>query len=298
MTDEKQPKAETKRPRRRNAAGTKKGAKPSKSMASVVEEATTEAPSAAAPIVEAVHEDVPVSTPPIEEKPTVDVVAADVPVSACPTVVEVPAASEVSEEEIRKARELLKSNGYWLIPYGKIGSGIARFFGAGVDFVDRGFKGIGEWFSKKCEAMKSWHEARKRVASENKRLSDEDAARRAELLKSELRLAELRVEEARLRAAAAAPVQSAKDSVGQPVATSTVSTEAGQVGQPVPVESVVLSESKPATPSSTENAKCAEIVAPAESGVPKCIACGAELVPGARFCRKCGKPVAASSQLV
>ena len=145
MTDEKQPKAETKRPRKRNTAGAKRGAKPSKSKTSVVEGPTTEAPSAAVPIVEAVHEDVPVSTSPIEEKPAVDIVSADVPVSACPTVVEVPAASWVSEEEIRKARELLKSNGYWLIPYGKIGSGIARFFGSGVDFVNRGFKGIGEW---------------------------------------------------------------------------------------------------------------------------------------------------------
>ena len=162
-----------------------------------------------------------------------------------------------SDEEIRKAKELLKANGYGLIGYKDAGEKVKRTVGAGLGFAKDKWKSFGGWIACKKDEMKAAQEEKKRAVAEKKRVADEAAARRAEFVKNELRLAELRVEEARLKAAA----ETAKS---------------GMPGSAIPSAS-------PATPAKPDSA--------AASNAPKCVGCGAELAPGARFCRKCGKPV-------
>ena len=256
MAEKTQPKAETKRPRKRNAAGAK-GTKTSKAKASDVESPVTDVPAA--------------GTPPPEEPPS-ESSAAEEPVAEAPKVVEpavpdAPASADSSEEELRKARKLLKANGYLLVPYRKIGKGIVWFFCVGFVFLGSACKSLCGWIAKKYAAMKVWREERRRITAEKKRLDDE-TARRAEIARAEKRLAELRVEEARLKAAVASTVvPPAEEPARQPVAE--------PVGQPV-----------------AEKSQEAEAVAPVDSDVPRCAVCGAELAPGARFCRKCGEPTA------
>ena len=212
-----------------------------------------------------------------------------------------------ADAELRKAEELLQSNGYLLVPYRKTGRKIGRFVGAGVGFVKDAGKGLCGWIAKKHAAMKVRREENRRVAAEKKRLADE-AARRAEIAKTERRLAELRAEEARIKAdsvsstvvqSPAEPVeQPAPEPVVQPVPEPVEQPIVEPVSQPVPVESVEMPESEPiAQPAAklivTEEIKETEVASSVDSDVPKCAACGAELTPKARFCRKCGKPIAA-----
>jgi len=134
--------------------------------------------------------------------------------------VSVPDGAETTVDEIRKAKELLRANGYALIDYRDAGKKVKRSLASGWDFVKDKWKDFREWISAKRTEMKTRQEA----AAEKRRLADEAEARRA--------------------------------------------------------EAVVDSEGSVA---------CTPVVDSADT--PKCTACGAELVLGARFCRKCGKPV-------
>lgn len=263
MAETKQPKAENKRPRKRNTTGVKR-AKASRAKTLDVENPVVDVPVTELPAVET----------PVAESAVTEVSAAEVPDAEVNVEAKVPAASEASEEELRKAKELLRAHGYGLIGYRDAGEKVKQTLGTGLDFVKGKWQRMSSWLSAKREEIRAKQEEKKRAAAEKKRLEDEEAARRAEAVKNELRLAELRVEEARLKTAAASTtVQHAEEPAHQPVAEAVV--------QPV-----------------AEKAQGAEVVTPADSDVPKCRACGAELVFGARFCRKCGKPVSASVQSV
>ena len=249
--------AEPKQPRKRSTTATKR-AKSSKTEAKSAEtpvselpptetpaEVSTKTPAEVSP-VEALHAD----ATPVEETPSAEAPAAE------------PVAGEASAEELRKAQELLEANGYLTVGYREHGKKVRQAVDAGIDFVKGKWKSFGGWLSAKRDAMNARHEERVRAAAEKKRLDDEAAARRAEIVRNELRLAELRVEEARLKAAA----EGAKS--GTPL----VRESTAPAPSPVPV-----TESAPHPVSTSEG--------------PKCAVCGAELVPGARFCRKCGNPI-------
>lgn len=255
MAATKRPKTETKPPKKRSAAVTKRTkaskAKDSEEGMPVAETSVMEVPTAETSPVE-------VST---EVTPAVEIHGQEM------STAEETAVEEVSAEEIRKAKEILRSNGYLLIPYRKIGRGIGGLFCAGVGRVSGAWRRLCGWFSKKLAAIKERRAEKRRVAAEKKRLADEVAARHAEVVKNEMRLAELRIEEARLKAIAEPVKPSESEPIVQPMAESTEETE---VREP-------------------------EVVVPADSDIPKCATCGAELVLGARFCRKCGKPIAVSA---
>lgn len=138
----------------------------------------------------------------------------------------VPGGSEATGEEIRKAKELLRANGYALFGYREVGEKIKRATISGLGYVKRKWKSLGGWLSAKRDALKARQEERRRAAAEKKRLAEEAEARRAE-------------------------------------------AESARVGTIAESQHVVSGDA------------------------PSCTACGAELVPGARFCRKCGKPVSA-----
>ena len=281
MAVAKQPKVETKRPRKRNATKAK-GTKAPKNTPVVettaVSSPALDVPVAETPVAEATPREVPAAEVPVAEVSSTGTSAAEVPVADVPTVVKstmaTPVATDTSEEEIRKAKELLRAHGYGLIGYRDAGEKVKRSMGAGLDFVKGKWKSFGGWLSAKRDEIKAKQEERNRAAAEKKRLEDEEAARHAEAVKSELRLAELRVEEARLKAAAAS---NAMPPAEEPARQHVVEL----VGRLV-----------------AEKPQEAEVVAPVDPDVPKCGACGAELVLGARFCRKCGKPVSASVQSV
>ena len=136
----------------------------------------------------------------------------------------VPGGEESTAEEIRKAKELLRANGYEIVAYREAGEKVKRAVGSGLDFVKGKCKALGGWFSAKRAELKSRQEERRLAAAEKRRLAEEAEARRAE-------------------------------------------AEAARAGTIAGSQSV------------------------GSDDVAKCAACGAELVLGARFCRKCGKPV-------
>lgn len=133
--------------------------------------------------------------------------------------VPVPGVVDAADDEIRKAKELLRANGYVLFGYREAGEKIKQTTISGLNFVKYKWKDFGEWLSAKRAEMK----ARSDAAAEKRRLAEEAEARRTE-------------------------------------------AESARVG--------TVAESRSA----------------GSNAVPRCAACGAELVLGARFCRKCGKP--------
>ena len=135
-----------------------------------------------------------------------------------------PSSAEATAEEIRKAKDLLRANGYALFGYREVGAKIKRVTISGLCFVKRKWKDLGGWLSAKRDELKARQEERRLAAAEKRRLAEESEARRAE-------------------------------------------ADSACVGTIAESQSV------------------------GSGDMPKCAACGAELVLGARFCRKCGKPV-------
>lgn len=135
-----------------------------------------------------------------------------------------PSSAEATAEEIRKAKDLLRANGYALFGYREVGAKIKRVTISGLCFVKRKWKDLGGWLSAKRDELKARQEERRLAAAEKRRLAEESEARRAE-------------------------------------------ADSARVGTIAESQSV------------------------GSGDMPKCAACGAELVLGARFCRKCGKPV-------
>ena len=128
------------------------------------------------------------------------------------------------EEEIRKAKELLRANGYCLFGYREVGENVKRTVGSGWAFVKEKGKAFGGWLSAKLDELKARQEERSRAATEKRWIVEE-------------------AEEYCAKAEA--------DCGG--TATDGHVDDSGEV--------------------------------------PKCVACGAGLVSGAQFCRKCGTPV-------
>ena len=191
----------------------------------------------------------------------------------------VPRGAEATAEEIRKAKELLRANGYWLVAYRVAGETVKRTVGSGLDFVKGKCKALGGWFSAKRAALKARQEERRLVAAEKRRLAEEAEARRAEAESARVgTIAESQSvgsdDVPKCAACGAALVPGARfcRKCGKPV--SSVVPDTSTAEQPV--------EAKPMSASDGN---------PAGSAAPQCAECGAELVLGARFIRKCGKPV-------
>lgn len=169
-------------------------------------------------------------------------------------------------EDIVAAKKLLAKRGYAVIPYRRIWEWIKR--GARVCWwhACAFMQSIRAWIGKKKAehdaqvAIDRKREAERRAqqekeASEERARREAEEARRAEILRNEVRLAELKAEESRRQDAA----------------------------RPRPVTESPATVSRPAASASAERSE------------GWCAHCGAELVPGARFCRKCGKRVEAKS---
>lgn len=165
-------------------------------------------------------------------------------------------------EELIAARKLLAKNGYWVVPYRRMWKMFKRRLKVLWWNVALCYGEICGWIGKK----KAEHDARTEIdrkreaerraqhvkeASEERARREAEEARRAEILRNEVRLAELKAEEARRQDAA----------------------------RPRPVAESPAMVSRPAAAVSAERSE------------GWCAHCGAELVPGARFCRKCGKRV-------
>lgn len=165
-------------------------------------------------------------------------------------------------DDIVAAKKLLAKRGYAVIPYRRIWEWIKRGVRVCWWYACAFVQGIRTWIGKK----KAEHDAqaeidrkreaerraqREKDASEERTRREAEEARRAEILRNEVRLAELKAEEARRQ-----------DAV-----------------RPRPAAESPATVSRPAASAS------------AEGSVGWCAHCGAELVLGARFCRKCGKRV-------
>jgi len=108
--------------------------------------------------------------------------------------------SALESNEIVAAKQLLRDNGYILIPYGKISKWIKRCF----QIV---WRKIRVWRLKWKERCRQTREAsplhrqerQKKVEEERIRRAEEET-RRAAILKEEVRLAEIRKEEERIKA--------------------------------------------------------------------------------------------------
>lgn len=170
-------------------------------------------------------------------------------------------------DEILEAKRLLRENGYYLFPAGKIKAWHIRMLAVFLRSVqvilykciEKARVKREEFCAKRADRMKKNADeiARKKAAE----------AHREMVLAQELRLAELRVEEARLLAAA----KGDKDSEG---AASQVCTQTAS-------ESSATSSVEVGAVSGSEGAK----------DVGRCSFCHAELAVNARFCRKCGTKV-------
>lgn len=165
-------------------------------------------------------------------------------------------------EELIAARKLLAKNGYWVVSYRRMWKMFKRRLKVLWWNVTLCYGEICTWIGKKKAEHDAQaeidrkREAERRVqqekeASEERARREAEEARRAEILRNEVRLAELKAEEARRQDAA----------------------------RPRPVAESPATVSRPA----------ATVSASRSEGW--CAYCGAELVPGARFCRKCGKRV-------
>lgn len=170
-------------------------------------------------------------------------------------------------DEILEAKRLLRENGYYLFPAGKIKAWHIRMLAVFLRSVqvilykciEKARVKREEFCAKRADRMKENADeiARKKAAE----------AHREKVLAQELRLAELRVEEARLLAAS----KGNKDSEN---AASQVCTQAA-------------SES-----SATLSAEAGVDPNPVGTGnAGLCSFCHAELAANARFCRKCGTKV-------
>ena len=187
-------------------------------------------------------------------------------------------AADATADEIRKAKELLRANGYCLFGYREAGEKVKRTVGSGWAFVKEKGKAFGGWLSAKCADLKARQEEQRRVAAEKRRLAEEAEERRA---KAET-----------ARGGAVSDI-TADDSGDVPKCAACGAEHVlgarfcRKCGKPV---SVVRDASATEQPAEAKS-ESAAVEDSAGSDAPKCVACGAGLVPGARFCRKCGTPV-------
>ena len=187
-----------------------------------------------------------------------------------------PASTEATAEEIRKAKELLRANGYGLVAYRDAGEKIKRTVGSGVSFVKGKCKAFGGWLSAKRGELKARQEERRLAEAEKLRLAAEAEMRRV--------------------SAGANVVYGGSAATGSDDVPKCAACGAGLVpgarfcrkcGKQVSVAQGALSAEQPAEAKSVS----ATIEDPAGSDAPKCAACGATLAAGVKFCGECGTPV-------
>ena len=186
--------------------------------------------------------------------------------------------ADATAEEIRKARELLRANGYGLVAYREVGEKVKRIVDSGLDFVKGKCKALGGWFSTKRAELKARQEERSRVAAEKRRLAEETETRRAE--------AESGRTITKRQSAGSGDVSKCAACGAVLVPGARFCRKCGK-----PVSAV--QDTPTAEPTAEAKSVSASDEDPVGSAVVKCAACGAALVPAVRFCRKCAKPVSA-----
>jgi len=167
-----------------------------------------------------------------------------------------PQGATASDEEIRKAKELLRANGYGLVGYREAGEKVKRAVGSGVDFIKGKGKAFGGWLSAKRDELKARQEEQRRAVDDNPSDVPKCASCGAGLVPG-----------ARFCRKCGKPVSAVGD-----VAAAETHTEAGS-------ESGAVEDS-----------------AGSGSGAHKCAVCGAALAVGVKFCGQCGTPVHAEAR--
>lgn len=209
---------------------------------------------------------------------------------------------DAADDEIRKAKELLRANGYVLFGCREAVEKIKQTKISGLNFVKCKWKDFGEWLSVKRAEMK----ARSDVAAEKRRLAEEAEARRAEAEFARAgTIAECQPagsdDVPKCAACGAGLVPGARfcRKCGAPVSvqdapSSTDTQPTIEVPRCASCNAELQSGARFCTncgaPAPVAGAASAE-VPPPQPAVPRCSSCGVELAPDARFCRKCGSPV-------
>ena len=195
-----------------------------------------------------------------EETEVVDEMPAKQPKPVIPPIPPVPP----EPEEIVQAKKLLRANGYWLFPFGRMCARTKR----GFSRIWRMFKiwrlEYAEWRAKRRALNEVRRQEKAQKAEEARLRRAEEERRRAEILKEEVRLAAIRAEEERLR---------------------TMESERQRQAEAEIRRAAMLKDELRLAELRKEAAQAAE----APSNV--CPVCGAVLSPNAKFCRKCGTPV-------
>lgn len=181
--------------------------------------------------------------------------------------------AEASAEEIRKAKELLRANGYGLFGYREAGEKVKNAVGSGLELVKEKGRSLGGWFSAKCDELKARQEERKRASAEKKRLADEAAGC---AITSGVGAADGSTDAPKCAACGEAIVTGARF--------------CRKCGKPVPAPAA-KDASPQEEPAKTDSAKADKSAAVAPAEAQKCAECGAQLAPGMKFCGECGTPV-------
>ena len=193
--------------------------------------------------------------------------------------VPVPGVVDAADDEIRKAKELLRANGYVLFGYREAGEKIKQTTISGLNFVKCKWKDFGEWLSAKRAEMK----ARSDAAAEKRRLAEEAEARRTEAES--------------VRVGTVAESRSAGSNAVPRCAACGAALVLGarfcrKCGKPVSA----VRDTPTAEPPAEAKSVSATVEDSSESTVPKCAACGAALMVGMKFCGECGTPVNAKTR--
>ena len=205
-------------------------------------------------------------------------------------------------DEIVAAKQLLRGNGYFLIPYGKITKWIKRCFLIVWRKIRVWRLEWREWCRQKREASALRRQERQKKVEEERIRRAEEETRRAAILKEEVRLAEIRKEEERIKAEDAERQRKAEvlenelrlaeiHKEEERIKAEDAERQRQAEGERRKAEMVkdelrlaelrkqgILLQAATDSPSS-------------QSHSPQCNACGATLVANARFCRKCGAKV-------
>ena len=190
--------------------------------------------------------------------------------------VPVPGVVDAADDEIRKAKELLRANGYVLFGYREAGEKIKQTTISGLNFVKYKWKDFGEWLSAKRAEMK----ARSDAAAEKRRLAEEAEARRTE------------AESARVGTVAESR-SAGSNAVPRCAACGAELVLGARFCRKCGKSVSAVRDTPTAEPPAEAKSVSASAEDHASPAVLKCAACGAALVPESRFCRKCGKPVSA-----
>ena len=191
-----------------------------------------------------------------------DKAAAKQPKTVIPPIPPVPQVSD----EIVQAKKLLRANGYWLFPFGRICARIKRGFRRIWRMLKIWKLAYSEWRAKRRAQNAVRRQEKAQKAEEARLRRAEEEKRRAAILLEEVRLAAIRAEEERLRAMESERQRQAEAEIRRAAMLK---------------DELRLAELRKETAQAQ----------PTDSPSNACPACGAVLAPTAKFCRKCGAPV-------